>query len=317
VALSDACDGPCPACGGPLAPWRSVQSSEPELGAERYLLVRCESCGTAVTRGDGARAHRLHDAGAYRAGDPRLYRVALPMLHAFDAQRLRLLRRLAPPPARVLDAGAGQGRFVATARAAGYDARGIEPSARGSERAARLGAPVTRESIEQAQIPAASLDAVTLWHVLEHLERPAEAMRRIRGWLAPGGGLLLGVPNLASLQARVGAGRWFHLDVPRHRTHFTPAGLRALLAASDLEPVSVHHLLLEHNAYGMWQSAVNRFTSRPSYLFNLLKRNAPFDGRDLAITALAAPLGPMAVAAEILAGAARRGGTIAVLARCR
>jgi SAM-dependent methyltransferase len=317
VASGDSCGGPCPACGGPLAPWRSVESSEPELVGERYVLVRCRSCGTAVTRGDGAGAGDLHDAGAYRPGDPRLYRVALPVLRAFDAQRLRLLRRLAAPPARVLDAGAGQGRFVAAARAAGYDARGIEPSARGSERATRLGAPVVRESIEQARIPDASLDAVTLWHVLEHLERPAEAMGRISGWLAPGGGLLLGVPNLASLQARVGSGRWFHLDVPRHRTHFTPAGVRALLAASDLEPVSVHHLLLEHNAYGMWQSAVNRLTSRPSYLFNLLKRNAAFDGRDLAITTLAAPLAPVAAAVEIAAGAARRGGTIAVLARRR
>jgi hypothetical protein len=37
-------------------------------------------------------------------------------------------------------------------------------------------------------------------------------------WLKPGAGLLVGVPNLASLQARIGGQYWYHLDVPRHRT---------------------------------------------------------------------------------------------------
>jgi hypothetical protein len=113
----------------------------------------------------------------------------------------------------------------------------------------------------------------------------------------------------------VGGDRWYHLDVPRHRTHFTPGGLARLLERSRLPPVAVHHLLLEHNPFGMWQSAVNRLTGDPSYLYNLLKRNAPLAPRDLAITALALPLAPVAAAAELAAGLAGRGGTIAVLAR--
>jgi SAM-dependent methyltransferase len=315
VATGDADDGPCPACGGPPAPWREVPSSEPALAGRRYLLLRCVSCGTAITHANRPIDALLHDSGAYRPGDPRFYRLALPILRAFDVQRLRLLERLVTPPARLLDVGAGQGRFVAAAAGAGYDAAGIEPSQRGSTRAERMGASVTRQSIEAAEIPAGSLDAVTLWHVLEHVEQPEAAVRRIAGWLAPGGALLLGVPNLNSLQARIGGGRWYHLDVPRHRTHFTPAGVERLLRSSGLEPVFVEHVLVEHNPYGMWQTAVNLLTTHPSYLYNLLKRNARLDGRDLAITALALPLVPAAAVAELLAGLARAGGTIAVGAR--
>jgi hypothetical protein len=206
---------------------------------------------------------------------------------------------------------------VAAARAAGYDAFGVESSARGTSRAAALAAPVLHTSIDAAEIPAASLDAVTLWHVLEHLERPGAALRRIAGWLEPGGGLLLGVPNLASFQARVGSEDWFHLDVPRHRTHFTPTGIDRLLRASGFAPVSVHHVMLEHNPFGMWQSAVNRITEHPSYLYNLLKRNAPLRSWDLGISVAALALVPVAAVAELVAGLARRGGTIAVLARRR
>jgi SAM-dependent methyltransferase len=311
----------CPACGGTLGPWRNVPGSEPALARIRYELWRCGVCGTAVTRdpdpGPEVRsdAADLHDSGAYRAGTPRLYRAALPALRVFDRRRLALLRRLATPPARVLDAGAGQGRFVAAACAAGYDAFGIEPAQRGLERARGLGAPVQAVTIEAAPIAAGSLDAVTLWHVLEHLADPGAALARIGEWLRPGGGLLVGVPNLGSVQARLGGERWYHLDVPRHRTHFTPAGLTRLLQRSGLAPVAVHHLLLEHNPYGMWQSAVNRLTGQPSYLYNALKRNAPLAWPDLAVSALALPLVPVAAGAELAAGLARRGGTIAVLAR--
>lgn len=65
----------------------------------------------------------------------------------------------------------------------------------------------------------------------------------------------------------------------------------------------------------MWQTAVNLATERPSYLYNLLKRNAPLSARDLAITVAALAVAPVAALAELLAGLAGRGGTIAVLAR--
>jgi SAM-dependent methyltransferase len=280
----------------------------------RYILRRCGDCGSAVTDGP---VGNLHDSGAFRAGTPRLHALARPLLVRFDAQRLDLLGRLAGPGARVLDAGAGQGRFVAAARRAGYDVQGLEPSRRGIERGAARGVQLIPAGIEEAEIERGSLDAVSLWHVLEHLDRPATALARIADWLAPGGGLLLGVPNLDSWQAHLGAARWFHLDVPRHRTHFTVAGVTSLLGRAGFAPIAIHHRLLEHNPYGMWQTAVNLATRRPSYLYNLLKRNAPPSAGDLAITVAGLALAPVAVLAELLAGLAGRGGTIAVLARRR
>jgi SAM-dependent methyltransferase len=227
------------------------------------------------------------------------------------------VRSAVAPPARLLDAGAGRGRFVAAAAGAGYDATGLEPSERGAAAARARGARVEQAGIEQAGLQAGSVDAVTLWHVLEHVEDPDAAVAAIAGWLRPGGVLVLGAPNLESLQARLGGPRWFHLDVPRHRTHFTVRGLETLLARHGLEVVAVHHVLLEHNPYGMWQTLVSRFTRTPSYLYNLLKRNAPARSPDLLVTLLALPLAPLAALLELAAGLGRRGGTVAVVARRR
>jgi 2-polyprenyl-3-methyl-5-hydroxy-6-metoxy-1,4-benzoquinol methylase len=305
----------CPACGGPLSDWRTVPCSEPALGELRIALERCGTCGTAVTV--AAAPPALHDQGAYGPQTPRLHALVLPILRAFDAQRLRLLARHVTPPAALLDVGAGRGRFVAAAATAGYRASGIEPSDRGVAAAMALGVDVRQAAVldaENHEIAAGSLDAVTLWHVLEHLDEPGAALDRIAGWLAPGGTLLVGVPNLASLQARLGGERWYHLDVPRHRTHFTPAGLSTLLHRHGFEVMQTHHVLLEHNPFGLWQSLVSRLTSQPSYLYNLLKRNAPLRSPDLAITAAAVPLVPLAALVEFAAGVAHRGGTIAVTA---
>lgn len=228
---------------------------------------------------------------------------------------MALLAPLASPPARLLDVGAGRGRFVLAARAAGYEASGIEPSLRGAQAAAAAGAPVERVTLEDTVIKPDSIDAVTLWHVLEHLDDAGGALQRIGGWLRPGGALLVGVPNLASLQARLGGERWYHLDVPRHRTHFTADGLERLLERTGFSVERVHQVLLEHNPFGMWQTLVSRITTHPSYVYNVLKRNAPVRSPDLLISAAAAALAPAAAILELAAGLMGRGGTVAVLAR--
>lgn len=305
----------CPACAGTLRPWRTVPTSDVSLPG-RFALERCASCGTAVTSGPAPTFEDAHDGGSYATRRPRGSGLAAPILGAFDRQRLRLLARHDARTGRLLDAGAGRGRFVAAARDAGWDAGGLEPADRGVEAARDVyGVKLQRAGIEDARVDPASVDAITLWHVLEHVDDPRATLGTLRDWLRPGGLVLVGVPNLRALQARIGGDRWFHLDIPRHRTHFTPEGLAATAEAAGLEIVAFHGVLLEHNPFGMWQSVVNRLSGTTSYLYYLLKHAAPLRARPLAITLLAVPLLPLLAAVEALAGAAGRGGTMVLVAR--
>lgn len=270
----------------------------------RGLLRRCAGCGTAVTVAPPPGPE------AYETGSPRLARLAAPILARFDRRRLSLL---GAPRGSLLDVGAGRGRFVAAARGAGWAATGIEPSERGAAAALSVyGVELERGGLADA---VGSYDAVVLWHVLEHLDDPDGALARLSALVAPGGTLLVGVPNLASVQARIGGSRWYHLDLPRHRTHFTPAGLRALLARHGFVVEREEHALWEHNPFGLWQTIVNRFTRTPSWLFHALKRDAPLLHTDALVTLALLPLAPLAVVAERAFAGLRRGGTIALLAR--
>ena len=295
----------CPACGAPAKPWFTAPGSEPRDQTE-YELARCETCSTAVTLGPPADA-AAYAGGIYADRTPRL----VPLLERVQAAvlrlPLRLLRRAGVlPGARVLDAGAGRGRLVAALAARGYNSEGIDAAPRGGD--------VARAEIGGHE--ASDLDAVVLWHVLEHLGNPDAALERIRGWLRPGGVLLVAVPNAGSLQAHIAGARWFHLDLPRHRTHFTPAGLVALLGHCGYRVERVRHLVPEHNFHGMWFALLGRLGMTPGFPFHLVKRNAPLRPADLALVALAGPLLlPFAVVLEAVAAAARRGGTVAVTAR--
>ncbi|MGH2953977.1 MAG: class I SAM-dependent methyltransferase, partial [Solirubrobacterales bacterium] len=194
----------------------------------------------------------------------------------------------------------------------------IEPSEAGRAAAARVGARVERAAAEDARVEPASEDAVVLWHALEHLDDPEGTLRRARSWLRPDGLLVVAVPDLASLQARIGGDRWFHQDVPRHRTHFTAAGLRRLLERCGYRVVRVRHLLVEQNPLGMWQTLLNRITVERDFAFRLLKRDLPaapaaVRALDFGVTVVAGTLlAPVAVLVELAAGLAGRGGTMVV-----
>jgi SAM-dependent methyltransferase len=308
----------CPACGSPgLVPWRRATASDPDLaGAESFPLARCPACGTAVTGGPPA-TPALYEGGTYTPARGMLSALIEPLRRLAERDRMRFLRGL-PAGADVLELGAGDGRFVARMRAAGLDAWGIEPSAAGRSAAAAIGARLEPGTVESAELESGTLDAVVLWHSLEHVADPADSVRRVRPWLRAGGRLVVAVPNLAGLQARLGDDRWFHQDVPRHRTHFTANGIVALVERNGFRLRRLSQVLIEQNPLGMWQTLLNRLCAERDFAFRLLKRDlggvpAPRRARDLVVTALAGPvLAPVAVVVELAAGLAGRGGSVVV-----
>lgn len=308
--------GRCPACQAEsMMQWRTeVRAGEPR-DARTFDLRRCAVCETAVTVG-GAPDDDAYETGQYAPTEPIAARGVRTVQRLVSGQPARLLRRSGVARgARILDVGAGTGLLVAALLDAGFDATGSEPSRASSEAARAVGLPVETTALED--IEAESLDAVVLWQVLEHLEDPLGAVHLIGSWLKPRGVLLVGVPNLSSWQARLAGPRWFHLDLPRHRTHFTPGGLARLLAHADFEIERTSHLIFKHNPDGMWFALLSRLGVRPGIPFHALQRNARLTPRESALIALGVPAIPLAVAAEAMSALVRRGGTFATIARRR
>ena len=94
--------------------------------------------------------------------------------------------------ARLLDVGCGTGDFLALARARGWQPTGIDLSARAAALARERGLDARTD---WEGLSAGDFDAVTLWNVVEFLERPIETLRDVHRVLAPGGHVFLRTPN--------------------------------------------------------------------------------------------------------------------------
>jgi SAM-dependent methyltransferase len=209
----------------------------------------------------------------------------------------RLVGSLGQPKGELLDVGAGKGHFMAAARELGWHVDGIEFSAASAATAAELyGVEVRVADFMSMPDDGRLYDAVVMIHVLEHLPDPRFAIARARSLLAPGGRLLISVPNAASLQARLFGSRWLHLDLPRHLYHFTPDALSVLLEGSGFEVTHRDTFSPDIEITGFVQSVLNRVGLGSNVAVRFIKRDATVGG-------IGATLGPLVVATVTVPGA--------------
>lgn len=141
-------------------------------------------------------------------------------------------------PGRLLDVGSGRGDLGVILRRHGWLVTGVEPSPDACVEARARGVATVQGTLTTTSGPLGDgFDAIVFQHSLEHVAEPLDDLTVARGLLRPGGLVLISLPNFGSWQARRFGSDWFHLDLPRHRSHFTAAGLETLLRRAGLESV--------------------------------------------------------------------------------
>jgi SAM-dependent methyltransferase len=150
-------------------------------------------------------------------------------------------------PRTVLDIGCGTGELMRSLAGAGWAARGTEPA----EQIAAAGradgldiAVTTARAFLETWLAAgdARFGAVTLMNVLEHVPDPIGLLRDIEAVLAPGGRLVIRVPNdFNPLQraalAALGGDPWW-VVAPDHINYFDHASLRSVVERLGFEVVA-------------------------------------------------------------------------------
>jgi 2-polyprenyl-3-methyl-5-hydroxy-6-metoxy-1,4-benzoquinol methylase len=82
-------------------------------------------------------------------------------------------------------------------------------------------------------------DVVISWHSLEHLPRPWTVIEKAASLLAPGGVLVLAMPNPDSYEFSILKRRWYHLDTPRHLHLFPLKTLVEICQSNYLQPLEI------------------------------------------------------------------------------
>jgi len=135
----------------------------------------------------------------------------------------------------ILDVGAGTGAFLNTMKNANWNCTGIEPDKTAREKALQLYNLNLKKAENIYLLSSQSFDAITLWHVLEHVHELHKYIQQLKNLLSPHGKLFIAVPNYTSGDEKIYKQYWAAYDVPRHLYHFSPQSMKVLLNAHGLK----------------------------------------------------------------------------------
>lgn len=160
-----------------------------------------------------------------------------------------LLLELVGADSRVLDLGCATGYLAEALGSVGCKVSGVEYVPEAAEKARpfleRLVIADLNELDLVAEFGAGSFDTVVFGDVLEHLTDPEAVLRGAVPLLAPGGSIVISVPNVThgSLRLALLQGRWRYTETGLlDRTHvrfFTRRSLIELLTSAGLAPVDL------------------------------------------------------------------------------
>jgi SAM-dependent methyltransferase len=241
---------PCAACGSPLPEHASLRGFDRlHRTPGSFEVAICRECGSGRTLplvGEEALAAFYPEGYTAHVRPPTplsgFLATALARLRyhrALGRAPLGALRRL--PAGRLLDVGSGRGDLGDALTRKGWRVTGVEPSERASAEARSRGLDVEGGTIaDVTDRLEPGFDAVVFQHSLEHVSEPLDDLMLVHRLLREGGLLLVSVPNFDSWQRRRFGSAWLHLDLPRHRSHFSARGLELLVRRAGFEVASVH-----------------------------------------------------------------------------
>ncbi|KXS31015.1 MAG: Methyltransferase type 11 [Candidatus Gallionella acididurans] len=213
----------CGACGAPCSGEQTHANSVVDQSSGTFGT--CISCGSlrVLDKIDYNALYSKRDSSNY----PSAGNTILVNLKQWYLRRTAksLVELIASPSAKILDYGCGGGEFSNAIHSLGFTS--VYACDMQLDRPQTLSSDVQYSGI--VDIANTGLfDIIVMRHVLEHIEYPQPILQRLACQLAPGGQILIEVPNSRSLFRKLLGSRWPGYFYPFHVHVFSEQGLSAL-----------------------------------------------------------------------------------------
>jgi len=224
----------CPVCSGSRFEKIAV-CKDYLVSREMFSIYRCEKCGFGFTQDFPVENEigRYYDAPEYISHSDTQQGIVNSLYHtarkiALKSKSNMVRRYSSVKTGKLLDIGSGTGYFLNAMSKKRWIVTGIEKSEPTRKYAHDKFGLNIQDSDFLFQIPPATKDVVTMWHVLEHIEKLNETMEALNRIIKDNGTVFIALPNKDSFDAASYKNYWAAYDVPRHLWHFSPSDFRLL-----------------------------------------------------------------------------------------
>jgi len=212
----------------------SPYSCASHSGRSHGAILRCLRCDMVFMRPKLSAGELV---GEYsRVVDP-VYLDNFPARLVTFEKTLAKIDRYIPPEARMLEVGSYCGAFLRTARQAGIDVIGLEPSAWAVEQSKRFtDARVLHGTLDDLPADLGPFDVVAAWDVVEHFADPVAELSKVNRALVTGGHFVFCTLMIDNWFPRLAGSRWpWFMDM--HLFYFTRATIERLLGRTGFSLV--------------------------------------------------------------------------------
>ena len=205
---------------------------------EEFKIVECKNCSFRFTNpipelSEIGRYYKSEDYVSHSSTDKGIMNKLYQKVRKKTLKEKRDLLELVAQPTSILDIGCGTGHFLKYLNQFDYKLLGLEPDDDARKFAKESG--VNVEPLDQLHLlENNSWDAITMWHVLEHVYELQKDFKKFVELLVPGGYLFVAVPNHNSFDAKHYGEKWAAYDVPRHLYHFREKDIERLAKSFNM-----------------------------------------------------------------------------------
>jgi 2-polyprenyl-3-methyl-5-hydroxy-6-metoxy-1,4-benzoquinol methylase len=240
----------CPLCGSEKIS-EYLKAKDHLLTQEIFVINKCSACSFIFTQAvppadEIGRYYQSLDYISHSDTRKGLMNKLYHLGRMFMLKKKHGMVKRASSGKNLLDIGCGTGYYPGYMKKKGYQVTGVEidPKARAFARS-EFGIPVHSPDEFLNHKVEGKFDVITLWHVLEHLDNFDLYLEKMLDHLAPGGALVIALPNCSAYDARHYKEFWAGYDVPRHLWHFTPSTLQYLAQKHKLKVIKMKRLPLD------------------------------------------------------------------------
>lgn len=159
---------------------------------------------------------------------------------------LDLVEENAQEKKKIVDIGAGSGLFLETARERGWnDISGVEFNQKAVESIRGKNIEVFDQPLEDGIYNPDSVQVVTLWEVLEHINHPSIFLKQVWSILEQSGLMLICVPNINALVTRLLHEKARTFGGSSHVNFFSIDTLSSLVEASGFKVIETDTMISE------------------------------------------------------------------------